>query len=581
MRPAVQLTLGFKLYWNERPIVVPSEVLTNVAGQRLRLTRLSALVSQMTLQREDGGAVELPGQYGYMDAAAGKLSVILSGVPAGRYRSVAFELGLPPEINHSGPAAWPAAHALNPLVNRLHWGWQGGYIFLALEGRWQDARDIGAAPDLRTSATSGIDAPRGELALPESGFVYHIATDRHRMSCRFLADFSVGGNTTVDLAFDLARVIGKRALVRGGAVESTHSGESDALATEIASATSRAIYWLGAHPTETVPVDEYIAAPAGAISSGATPVGFVVPPGFPVPLLPADNPLTVEGIALGAALFRDVRLSGNARQSCATCHDPERAFADGTARSSGANGEPGRRNTPSLLNLAWHPNYGWDGRQARIRGQALAAMENPREMNGSPGRVIAILQADPELAEKFSAAFGSPGVTEARLGLALEQYILTLVSADSKFDRAARGEAELSAAEREGFALFFREYDPRRGQYGADCFHCHGGPLFSDFALKDNGLGPDPGDRGRSEVTGLATDRGAFKTPSLRNLRSTGPYMHDGRFASLAEVVAHYASGVQRTPNLDPNLAKHPGRGVPLSPGQQAALVAFLEALSP
>jgi cytochrome c peroxidase len=164
--------------------------------------------------------------------------------------------------------------------------------------------------------------------------------------------------------------------------------------------------------------------------------------------------------------------------------------------------------------------------------------------------------------------------------MALEQFMLTLIAADSKFDRALRGEAQLTEEEKKGLELFSTEYDPARGKRGADCFHCHGGTLFSDFGFRDNGLAGDRGDSGRSIVTGRASDAGQFKTPSLRNVALTAPYMHDGRFRTLEEVVAHYDHGVTRTTTLDPNLAKHPDAGLGLTADEQRALVAFLRTLT-
>jgi cytochrome c peroxidase len=297
-------------------------------------------------------------------------------------------------------------------------------------------------------------------------------------------------------------------------------------------------------------------------------------------MLSADNPLTVEGAALGEKLFNDARLSGNGTQSCANCHAPARAFSDAVAMSVGAEGKSGVRNAMPLTNLAWSPSYAWDGSKPRIRDQALAAMTNSIEMHGDPEHVIAGLARDAGLGEAFAAAFGSKGITAERIGLALEQYLLIQVSADSRFDRSLRGAAELSEQEKQGFALFVTEYDPARGKRGADCFHCHGGALFSDFGFKNNGLDLVSADAGRTVVTGNTSDAGKFKTPSLRNVALTAPYMHDGRFATLEEVVAHYDHGVKRAAALDPNLAKHPDAGLGLTPAEQAALVAFLRTLT-
>ena len=163
---------------------------------------------------------------------------------------------------------------------------------------------------------------------------------------------------------------------------------------------------------------------------------------------------------------------------------------------------------------------------------------------------------------------------------ALEQFLLTLVSADARFDRAARGGAALTVQENRGLELFLTEYDPARGKRGGDCFHCHGGGLFSDFAARSNGLDRVSADAGAKLATGRSDDHGRFKTPSLRNVELTAPYMHDGRFKTLEAVLAHYDHGVKRPANLDPNLAKHPAAGMQLSAADQAALVAFLRTLT-
>jgi cytochrome c peroxidase len=390
------------------------------------------------------------------------------------------------------------------------------------------------------------------------------------MTVRFTANFRVTRATTVALALDLARILAAPRLAAGDGSETTHSGDGDDLAPRLATAVERSVFWLEAKPGE--------AGPAGAVaavrppSAAGTPLTFTVPGGFPQPALPADNPLTVEGVALGRGLFRDRRLSAGGGQSCADCHDPARAFSDSAALSRGADGRPGTRHAMPLFNLAWSPAYAWD--------QTLAAMTSPAEMHADPAAVAAALARDAGVAAEFRAAFGSPEVTPERIGLALEQYLLTIVSADSRFDRARRGEAALTAEERRGLELFAMEYDPARGRRGADCFHCHGGLLFSDYGYKDNGLDLVAADAGRAKVTGSAGDTGKFKTPSLRNVAVTGPYMHDGRFATLEEVVAHYDHGVRRNANLDPNLAKHPDDGLQLGAADQAALVAFLRTLT-
>jgi cytochrome c peroxidase len=290
--------------------------------------------------------------------------------------------------------------------------------------------------------------------------------------------------------------------------------------------------------------------------------------------------LTLEGVALGELLFNDRRLSAGRGQSCANCHEERRAFAEARRTSVGVDGITGARNAMPLFNLAWSPSYAWDGSKPRLRDQARAAMINSIEMHADLDVVTAELSRDAKLSSKFATAFGTSVISSSRIELALEQYLLTLIAADSKFDRAARGQATLTEEEQRGFALFAGEYDPARGRRGADCFHCHGGALFTDFGFRDNGLGDTRGDAARAGVTGRATDAGKFKTPSLRNVALTAPYMHDGRLRTLADVVAHYDHGVRRTPTLDPNLAKHPSVGLELTREEQRALVAFLRTLT-
>ncbi len=560
--PAAELTLEFELRWRGAPLAVPSADLAGAGDRTLRITRFAALVSGVSLARADGGAVRLDGQYGFIDAESGKLNMTLRNVPEGDYVGLEFQLGLPASVNHADPAQWAAGHPLNPIVNGLHWGWAGGYVFAAIEGRWRAA------------------------GMPEErGFSYHLATDARVMCVGFVALVKVAGPTTVSLALDLGKAVGGHVLAADDGSETTHSAADDALADKLANAMERAWFFLEAGPTSVAPdvgrpvgIGEDI--PGLVTSSATTPRPFVVPAGFPQPELPADNPLTEEGVELGRRLFGDRRLSARNTQSCASCHGMETAFSDGRALSIGADGKPGTRNSMPLFNLAWSPSYAWDGSQPRLRDQALAAITNEVEMHADPAKIVAELGGDRRVREDFAAAFGTPEVSVERIGLALEQFMLTLVAADSKFDRSLRGTEQLTEEEQRGFALFVTEYDPVRGKLGADCFHCHGGTLFTDFGFRSNGLDVASVDAGRAVVTGKPTDAGKFKTPSLRNVAVTAPYMHDGRFGTLEEVVAHYDRSVRRAANLDPNLAKHPDAGLQLTTDEQKALLAFLRTLT-
>ncbi len=207
-------------------------------------------------------------------------------------------------------------------------------------------------------------------------------------------------------------------------------------------------------------------------------------------------------------------------------------------------------------------------------------ISDPHEMNAELGTVVTRIAGDEAFRAQFDRAFGDPEPNEGNLARALEQFLLTLVSQDSKFDRAIRGEAEFSPEEKRGLELFVTEFDPARNLRGADCFHCHGGNLFTSSRYTNNGLDAEATDLGRFDVTGDPLDIGKFKVPSLRNIALTPPYMHDGRFETLAEVIDHYDKGVRRSGTLDPNLAKHPPAGLGLSPADKSALIAFLKTLT-
>jgi len=322
---------------------------------------------------------------------------------------------------------------------------------------------------------------------------------------------------------------------------------------------------------------------AVVMASNATPFRFEFSRFFPQPALPLDNPLTEEGVELGRRLFADERLSIQNRQSCASCHQGASGFVDAGKRFSlGAEGQAGVRNAMPLFNLAWKRSYFWDGRAPSLREQVLMPVENPVEMHESLSNVVGKLRASvaPDYSDLFARAFGTADITADRVARVLEQFLLVQVSHDSKLDRVLEGRAEFTEAEKRGFELFHTEYDPRRGQFGADCFHCHGGPLFQSQSFANNGLDATFRDPGRAAVTRQAGDAGKFAVPSLRNVAVTGPYMHDGRFATLEAVVGHYAGGVKRSATLDPNLSKHPDGGVPLSAADRRALVAFLETLT-
>ena len=539
--------------YGEAPLLMESARYETAAGETFSITRLAYLLSNFSLERENGTLVPLD-EVAFVEAHE-RSSFSLSSAPPEAFRALHFDVGLGSETNHSDPARYAAGHPLNPLLNRLHWDWEGGYIFFALEGHF--------------------------IALDQAsaGYVYHVARDpnRTRMSVTVPIDLRDPGR--LHLVLDVEKLVnGPRPVSFSAAGRSTHSNEGDALPAQLMSNLKDALKPLQFENTQALSAARAKVKPID-LPATFTPYPLTLPRSFPLPNLPLDNPLTVERVELGRRLFHEPALSRNGTISCASCHQAEAGFSDPRRFSLGLDGKATPRQSMSLLNLAWKDSFFWDGRAKLLREQALEPIENPIEMDEKLSRIPAKLTAIPGYDTAFKAAFGTAEINSQRLGLALEAFLLTLVSTDAKFDQARQGKAQLTPEEQRGMELFFMEHEPTHGKRGADCFHCHGGPLFSDHRFHDNGLG-DEKDFGLGTITGNPADRGKFATPSLRNISLTAPYMHDGRFATLEEVVAHYNKGVKRTPNLDPNLAKHPDTGLGLSVADQAALVAFLKTLT-
>lgn len=310
---------------------------------------------------------------------------------------------------------------------------------------------------------------------------------------------------------------------------------------------------------------------AGAIAVALAVAAWAAEP--PLPPLPKsvpspeDNPSTAEKVSLGKQLFFDQRLSGSNRMSCATCHRPDKAFADGMDRSRGEGGKRLARNTPTVLNTAYFEKLFWDSRADSLEAQALFPIQNPDEMNQDLDELERELAAIPDYVQQFQTVFGT-GVNRQGIAQALAAFQRTLVSGPSPVDRYLAGDtAALSPSARRGLELFVGD---------AGCIRCHNGPLLSDGKLYR--IGPTFDDRGLEALTGEAADAFKFRTPSLRNVAETGPYMHDGSLATLTDVVTYYYRGVPFTA---------PG-GQPLdvvalqdrSFSEIADLVAFLKALS-
>jgi cytochrome c peroxidase len=322
--------------------------------------------------------------------------------------------------------------------------------------------------------------------------------------------------------------------------------------------------WLGCKKEEPEPDDNPIYNP--------TPLTLLRPTGFPAPLEPADNPTTVEGVALGRKLFYETLLSGNNTQSCGSCHNSSLSFSDnGNTFSTGIDGIQGTRNAQALINLAFNLRFFWDGRAESLEEQALEPVPNPIEMHQSWPDAVAKLKNAKNYKNEFYAAFGTYDFDSSHVSKALSQFMRTLISYNSRLDKRLRYELNLTPQEMNGFSIFMTE----RG----DCFHCHNidaGRLLTDNQFHNNGLDSVFTDPGLAGVTGNTSDMGKFLTPTLRNIALTAPYMHDGRFATLEEVVEHYNSGGKPSATVDP-LMKHVGTGLNLSVQDKADLVSFLK----
>lgn len=282
--------------------------------------------------------------------------------------------------------------------------------------------------------------------------------------------------------------------------------------------------------------------------TGPTPYQLHIPEGLPAMNIPASNPLTVEGIALGRKLFYDPILSGDNTQSCGSCHMAEHSFVDGTQFSVGVTGAIGTRNVMPLVNLGYQPGFFWDGGAADLESQVIGPIQNPVEMHETLENCLQELRNHSEYPELFEKAFGENSVTIPNLMKAVAQFERTMISGNSRYDKYLRGQATLTSDELRGLDLF-SDFDK------GDCTHCHVlGSTFSDFVYRNTGLDSISEDLGRMAITQNEFDKGKFKTPSLRNIALTGPYMHDGRFETLLECVQHYNTGFHYAPNLDFNL---------------------------
>ncbi len=299
------------------------------------------------------------------------------------------------------------------------------------------------------------------------------------------------------------------------------------------------------------------------------PIKLEVPKGWPEPYaIFSSNPLTEEGFQLGRKLFYDGRLSKDGNFSCGSCHQQFAAFATFDHDfSHGFEDQFTTRNSPGLHNLAWVPLYHWDGGVNHIEVQALSPLTAHNEMAEDVDSVLNKLRQDDKYKKMFKNAFGSDTINSQKMLKALAQFVGTLVSAGSKYDKVMRKEETFNPSEQHGYEVF-----------QAKCADCHKEPLFTDNSFRNNGLILNPwlNDYGRMHITGESEDSLKFRVPTLRNVGVTQPYMHDGRFYSLGQVVEHYRSGIQQSSTLDPSLVN----GIEFTPKEKYDLVLFLGTLT-
>lgn len=319
------------------------------------------------------------------------------------------------------------------------------------------------------------------------------------------------------------------------------------------------------------------------IDGGPTPVAIEVE-GFPPMPIPEGNPTTKEGIRLGRLLFYDPILSGDSTQSCASCHVQANAFADPRRFSLGIDGLEGAFNAPSLTNAGWNAFLFWNGRAPSLEDQALEPVPNPIEMKLPWDEAEARLNAHSHYPRLFEAAFGTRQITRGLVVMAISQFERTLTAGNSRFDRWVRDPEANPLTEQER-----RGYDKYREETIGDCFHCHGtsGMFNLSRTFENNGLDEVP-DPGLADITGLLTDYGKFRAPTLRNVEFTAPYMHDGRFDTLEEVLDHYSSGLKDSETLATVLKAHLRRlqdhpeldGQFMTEQDKQDIIAFLKSLS-
>jgi len=498
-------------------VVAPETPYRNAAGNAYGVMRLQYFVSDLTLRRADGTTVRVTDTH-YVDVAEPSSLRYRAAqpVPAGAYVALGLVIGIPKERNLSGAFS-------NPPESLMEWpdAMGGGYHYLKLEGRFVDRNGQLANFKLHTGMLMGIDR---SVAITLEGLGLEINDGEHE----------------IEIVMDLAEWLQNPDAYDFNAFLPGMMG--NAAAQDLAQRNGRDVLAIG-----------YVGPPR---NQAPTPHAIPLPSHVPLTMsVPADNPTTVEGVALGRRLYYDAKLDGVSDRACAGCHVQQASFTSRRAQG-----------IPAHVNLGFSTVFLWDG---RVEGTLEDVMRF--EVEEFFRADLPALAADPVYPEMFARAFGPGPITSRRAAHALAQFQRTLVSFESKFDRIQRGEEAATEEERRGAAIFF-------GETG-DCFHCHGTVLFTDHRFHDIGLDADPV-RGRADVTGDAADGGAFKTPTLRNIALTAPYMHDDRYETLKEVVDFYSEGLRPSPTIDPLMQNVARGGIGLTAEQKEDLLAFLHTLT-
>lgn len=296
-------------------------------------------------------------------------------------------------------------------------------------------------------------------------------------------------------------------------------------------------------------------------------VSFSVPQGFPNPVYLFDsNEVNNVRFTLGKYLFYDPILSSDSTVSCNTCHAQSHGFADhNVSFSKGVGGQFGKRNAPPIFNAAWMPEFFWDGRVHYLDDFSMNPITNPIEMNETSDHVVKKLNRNTYYRKQFKLAYNVDSITALNLRKALSQFMCMVISSDSKYDQYMAGKITYSSSEQNGFSIF-----------KANCASCHVPPMFTDYSFRNNGLDSVFTDLGRAAYTKNNDDNGKFKVPTLRNIELTYPYMHDGRFVGLMDVINHYSTGIHQSATLDKSIATN----LQLSSSDKKDLLKFLLTLT-